>query len=137
MIREMDFERFRKIHALRDELMDESDAFRAACELESFGSVQQQLSAGALSLVEDFPGEYASYLKPKLDTEVYPRWMAMTAGVIKSTFVSLLESACAPSDSRFELSMGPIKMPERIAVKVKEYAENQTGDSNWPFASKV
>ena len=64
LIREMDFERFKKIHALRDELMDESDAFRAACELESFGSVQQQLSAGALRLVHDFPGEYASYHEP-------------------------------------------------------------------------
>ena len=137
MIRAKDFLTWKHIHGLRDQLM-QTESGRAAANIASFGSVEQHLSPGARGLLDELPFEAASYIQPLLDSEVYPRLMSIHAGVIMTSFVTLIKTACPPDDVRFWLQVGPVKKPERIAVKVCEYkAESEKDASEWPFIRKV
>ena len=52
---------------LRDEMRNESDATRAVCAVESFGSIEQPVSAFALGLAADYPA------LERLDEKVIPQ----------------------------------------------------------------
>ena len=113
-----------------------SEAARAACEVESFGSVSQPLGGHALGLVEDFPEAWAPHVKPELDVQIFPHLMCLGAKASLGTFTSQLGRVCPQDDARFTLLVGPIKKPARIAVKVKEY-KGESDPSEWPFICKV
>ena len=123
-------------HTLRDEMVRSSEAARAACEVESFGSVSQPLGGHALGLVEDFPEAWAPHVKPELDVQIFPHLMCLGAKASLATFTSQLSRVCPQDDARFTLLVGPIKKPARIAVKVKEY-KGESDPSEWPFICKV
>ena len=56
-----------KIFHLRDAMRNESDATRAVCAVESFGSIEQPVSAFALGLAADYPA------LERLDEKVIPQ----------------------------------------------------------------
>ena len=122
---------------MRDELVENSEGGRAARDLESFGSIQQELPAPALDLVGCFPDDSASLVKLNLDKSVYPHIMLLNAEVSRACFLSLLETVCPRDDPRYKLQVGPIKKLERFVVKTAEYRAEAKGDSKWPFVSQV
>ncbi len=137
MIREKNCRLCARFHALRDELVENSEGGRAARDLESFGSIQQELPAPALDLVGCFPDDSASLVKLNLDKSVYPHIMLLNAEVSRACFLSLLETVCPRDDPRYKLQVGPIKKLERFVVKTAEYRAEAKGDSKWPFVSQV
>lgn len=133
-----DYKLVGEMHTLRDEMRRNSEGGREACDLASFGLVSQPLGQHTLGLVNAFPDEWAHHFKPELDAKVFPHLMCMGAKASAPHFTSLLSQICPSDDTRFELLVGPIKKPSRIAVKVHEYSDEHDGDlSDWPFISKV
>ena len=115
MIREKNCRLCARFHALRDELVENSEGGRAARDLESFGSIQQELPAPALDLVGCFPDDSASLVKLNLDKSVYPHIMLLNAEVSRACFLSLLETVCPRDDPRYKLQVGPIMFKTSVA----------------------
>ena len=82
------------MHELRDEMATLSADGRAAIELKSFGSVRQPLGDNALGLASDLPADWASYVKPELDVQVYPQLLTMVAKATMGAFKSQLDQVC-------------------------------------------
>ena len=92
-----------------------------------------------LALADEFPPEWAGFVRPRLDRELYPRLAALRARVAKDAFVGALRAAFPARDARFHVIVGPIKLAERIAVKAREYEAEATGAAaaQWPFTPRV
>ena len=123
------------MHAIRDEMVNTSEDGRAACDLKSFGDVCQPLDGHALELLHTYPEEWSIEFQEDFDINIFPRLMCMSAKASLMTFLSQLEIVCPHGDARFNILVGPVKLPARIGVKVHEYADEH--DGKWPYISKV
>ena len=138
LVLQKDCELVRGMHAFRDECVAASDAARHAAQMASYGEVMSSPGDRALDLVNDFPKDWASSFKPRLDSQIFPHLMCMGAEASMATFKSQLESAFPQNDKRFKLDVAPVKKLARIAVKVQQYQSKGTGDlSAWPSIREV
>ena len=126
---EKDLALMEDIHSCRDQMREDSVGGRAVCAIESFGAVEQPISAAALQLAADYPAPM------RLDEKIFPELVCISAEHLLPRFKQALTAAFPDDDPRFHKLYGPVKLPDRVSVKIQEYRDE--GKAQWPFARKV
>ena len=136
------------MHTARNELLHTAGGAEIR-QMPSFGTIEQPLEPAALELRSAQSAKHQS----RLDRKIYTELVCMTAEdtldrfteTLRRTLKSLPGFSVVQMQSEEELMfedptvvyllVGPVKKPERVAVKVGEYESERK--VAWPFIRKV